>query len=225
MVKISNINTLNILRSDLSKESKAIGDIAINLYKERKIEQFRTVEKLLIDLKRKNNIKAISKINDLVKSIKPTRSETIKEETEKMYTKKRYFIKGKINVQTTYTEDKKQRSYDSEGMPYLKSVYARNEKEAKKICFELLEEEFNSNEGADDEYWCTHRITDEQAMHIFDDDASSSALSPAHTYMKAGKPLAYDFIMSDNALEKNEGFCTIDNFVDNCAPTQDLLKV
>ena len=110
MVKISNINTLNILRSDLSKESKAIGDIAINLYKERKIEQFRTVEKLLIDLKRKNSIKEISKINDLVKSIKPTRSETIKEEIEKMYTKKRYFIKGKINVQTTYTEDKKQRS-------------------------------------------------------------------------------------------------------------------
>ena len=51
MVKVSQLNFLNVLRSELPADRKAIGDIALNLYKERKIDQYRTIEKILIDLK------------------------------------------------------------------------------------------------------------------------------------------------------------------------------
>ena len=106
MVKVSQINFLNVLRSELPADRKAIGDVALNLYKDRKIEQYRTIEKILIDLKRKNNVKAIQKVNELMKSVKPTRQEQIKEELKKYEKKYLYTIRGRVDVETKYVKDK-----------------------------------------------------------------------------------------------------------------------
>ena len=215
-VKISNINSLNFLRSQLSNERKPIADIAINLYKERKIDQFRTVENMLIDLQRKNNTKAISKINEIVKSIKPTRSEVVKMRMQSYEKKYLFTLRGKFDVETIYNKDKKQKKYYSEKVPVLKQILARNEAEAKKLWEQQIINDFeNDNSGDSSTDLLKRNISNASSSIVYGPNSSSNYISPSNTFMRSSTPLKYDFILSDHSLEQNEGFCVIDNFVSN----------
>jgi hypothetical protein len=62
-----------------------------------------------------------------MKTIKPTRQEQVKVEMKKYLKKYLYTIRGKVNVETKYINDKKKdRSYLTESVPILKQIMAIN---------------------------------------------------------------------------------------------------
>ena len=135
-------------------------------------------------------------------------------EKPKKRPKKEYFVTGTVNITTEYT--KKQSKYGNkkyyDTVPVAKKIIATSQYEAEQI-FDRDYMEGNIEETGVESY-LTRTVTSTSVENVqvknFD---GVQAMDEADVFMKSSETVEYEFIPSEDRLNKNTGFCVPDVFI------------
>jgi len=215
------MNTKKIIQSfrgykqSINPKYRAYADEVISLFKDRKIEKTKEAEKLLIQLSSRGKAPAaaIQKIKDKYSKAEPATGKLSRP------AERSYFIKGRITMRETYTNELKKTGeiktqfYDLPPTVYTATIKTKNQQEAERLFNVLAIQQAETNQQGNESN--KHRVVKVIGVDVDSvvPESSFKAETETSQLMKAAKPLEYSFVPADDSLNTNTGFCVLDQFL------------
>ena len=213
-----NIQSLQTLKAFSPKKAKELDEL-IDLYRQRKIEKFKTAHSIAVKLigvgnAPKSGLKDLEKYRGHTSVL--TKFTATKKEAH-LPPMVEWYIKGNVITESTYKDKKKvgniRKTY-TDDYHQARTITARTEEDAIAIFKKMMGEDFNKNREATDDsnnFKSTVVKSVSCSASVFKVDGKGFQITKS--LMRSCDTVEYDFIPADTSLDLGNGFCVIDQFV------------